>query len=91
VWWGMHSARAPSVMIDEPTARIRRQDLQMLVQASRLGAIVVGVGPETTLPVRPLPPPTGTATGRVPVNPVTVVIAFVVSVGVGFVATVPFW
>jgi hypothetical protein len=84
-------------MIDEPTARIRRQDLQVLVQASRLGAMVVvpvpvlDVVPETTVPVRPLPPPTGTATGRVPVNPVTVVVAFFVAVGVGFVATVPFW
>jgi hypothetical protein len=80
-------------MFDEPTARIRRQDLQVLVQASRLGAMVVvpvpvvAVAPETTVPVRPLPPPDG----RVPVNPLTVVIAFVVSVGVGFVATVPFW
>ena len=83
-------------MFDEPTARIRRADLQVLVQASRLGAMVVvpvpvlDVVPETTVPVRPLPAPTGT-TGHVPVNPLTVVIAFLVSVGVGFVATVPFW
>jgi len=77
--------------MDQPTAKIRRRDLNVLVRASRTGVApavpILRVVPETTLPVRPLPMPDQ----PVPINALTVVLAFVVAMGVGFVATVPFW
>jgi len=77
--------------MDQPTARIRRRDLRVLVSATRIGVApavpVLRVVPETTLPVTPLPLPGD----PIPINPLTVVLAFVVAMGVGFVATVPFW
>ena len=89
----MLEARAlhvPAAM-DKPTARIRRRDLRVLVHATRMGAMqavpLLGGGPVTTLPVKPLP----LGTERVPINPVTVALAFVVGIGIGFLATVPLW
>jgi len=77
--------------MDQPTAKIRRRDLRVLVHATRIGGTQAvprrRVVPETTLPVKPLPLPDQ----PIPINPLTVVLAFVVAMGVGFVATVPFW
>ena len=77
--------------MDQPTAKIRRRDLRVLLSATRVGVAtavpMLRVAPETTLPVAPLPMPDD----PIPINLVTVVLAFVVAIGVGFVATVPFW
>jgi len=77
--------------MDQPTARIRRRDLRVLVQATRFGGMpavpVFHATPETTLPVKPLSLPDR----PIPVNPLTVVVAFVVATGVGFLATMPLW
>jgi hypothetical protein len=79
--------------MDQPTAKIRRRDLRVLVSATRIGVApaipVLRVVPETTLPVKPLP--LAMPDQPIPINPLTVVLAFVVAMGVGFVATVPFW